>query len=78
MLQRTLEQALRQRLFMGKTILILSQSQVGKTTLARQLNNLFPPQNRWLNGAMTRRLFKYFKKPLWLDWPRSLAARPLW
>ena len=50
MIHRTLEQTLRKRLFGGKTILILGPRQVGKTTIARQLSNLFPAQNLWLNG----------------------------
>lgn len=50
MITRTLEQSLRQRLFGGKTILILGPHQVGKTTLARRLSSLFPEQNLWLNG----------------------------
>jgi predicted AAA+ superfamily ATPase len=50
MIQRTLEQIVRQRLFTGKTILLLGPRQVGKTTLARQLAASFPDQNLWLSG----------------------------
>lgn len=50
MIQRTLEQMVRQRLFSGKTILLLGPRQVGKTTLARQLTASFPEQNLWLSG----------------------------
>lgn len=50
MIQRTLEQTIKERLFGGKTILILGPRQVGKTTLARKLSNLFPAQMLWLTG----------------------------
>lgn len=50
MIQRILEQTARQRLFGGKTILLLGPRQVGKTTLARLLSNTYPAQNLWLNG----------------------------
>jgi len=50
MIQRILEQVVRQRLFGGKTILLLGPRQVGKTTLARQLAASFPEQYLWLSG----------------------------
>ncbi|MFN0216309.1 MAG: ATP-binding protein [Saprospiraceae bacterium] len=50
MIQRILDQTVQQRLFGGKTILILGPRQVGKTTLARRLSNLYPDQILWLNG----------------------------
>ena len=50
MIQRTLEEIVRSRLFSGKTILLLGPRQVGKTTLARRLANSFAEQHLWLSG----------------------------
>jgi hypothetical protein len=51
MLKRYIESKLRERLFSGKTILLLGPRQVGKTTLAQAVMQQFPgPDALWLTG----------------------------
>lgn len=53
MIKRTLEAVITDRLFTGKTILLLGPRQVGKTTLVKEIFHHFKGKSIWLNADNT-------------------------